>query len=125
MAAVFNSPMSAIDLEHSLRIGLFRRSAGNTVGNFQRTFTALFLYAMPLDDEGLSNVWKINVVVEFRGGPDFSGFDSSVIRRRLLDELRIFPIPKIELQILSYERKCQGQFSPSQGRGKIIGAGDI
>jgi len=55
---------------------------------------------MPLDDEGLSNVWKINVVVEFRGGPDFSGFDSSVIRRRLLDELRILPIPKIELQIL-------------------------
>jgi hypothetical protein len=92
--------MSAIDLEHSLRIGLFRRSAGNTVGRFHRTFTTLFLYAMPLDDEGLSNVWKINVVVEFRGGPDFSGFDSSVIRRRLLDELRILPIPKIELQIL-------------------------
>lgn len=55
---------------------------------------------MPLDDEGLSDVWKVNVVVELRGSPDLSGFDSSVIRGRLFNVLRLFPIPKIELQIL-------------------------
>ena len=31
----------------------------------------------------------------------------------------------LAFQFLSYERKCQGQFSPSQGRGEFFWAGDI
>ena len=92
MAAVLNSPVLTVDLEHMLRAGLFGSPTGNAIGNIERTFAGLFLYAVPLDDECLSNVRKVEVLVEFRGCPDLPGFDSSVIGRRMLNELRLSSI---------------------------------
>ena len=45
MAAVFDSPVLPVDLEDPLRVGLFRRSTGDAVGDFLRALAALFLYA--------------------------------------------------------------------------------
>lgn len=100
VAAVLYAPVFAVDLEHLLRAGLFCGSTGDAVGSIQRSLAGLFLYAVPLDDECLSNVRKIEVVVELRGCPDLSRFDSSVIRRRILNELRLLPVPEVQLKIL-------------------------
>ena len=50
---------------------------------------------MPFDDKSLFHVRKVQVAVEFRGGPDLSGFDSAVIRGRMLNELRLLPILEV------------------------------
>ena len=42
---------------------------------------------------------KVQVIVQFRGGPDLAGFHSSVIRGRMLHEMRFPTILKIEFQI--------------------------
>ena len=54
---------------------------------------------MTLDDEYLANVREVEVVVEFRSCPYLSGFDTSVIRRRILNELRLLTVPEIQLKI--------------------------
>src|SRR5438876_1094580 len=73
-----------------MRAGLLGGPTGDAVGNVQSAFSSLFLRDVPLDDEGLAHVRKVEVIVQFRGGPDFSGFYSSVIRGRMLHEMR-FP----------------------------------
>ena len=85
VAAVLDNPVLTVDLEHMLRVGLFASSTGNSIGNIQRAFAGLFLYAVPLDDECLSDVREVEVRVELRGCPDLSGFDSSVIGGRMLN----------------------------------------
>src|SRR5205814_6004543 len=47
---------------------------------------------------------KVEVIVQFRGGPDFSGFYSSVIRGRMLHEMRFPAILEIEFQIFQNSR---------------------
>lgn len=100
VAAVLNTPVFAVDLEHLFGVGLLWSSAGDAVSNIQGTLAGLFLYAVPLDDECLSDVREVEVVVELRSCPDLPGFDSSVIRRRILNELRLLPTPEVKLKIL-------------------------
>jgi hypothetical protein len=40
-------------------------------------------------------VWKVEVVVEFGGGPDLAGFDASVIGGRVLHEMRLAAILEV------------------------------
>jgi hypothetical protein len=87
VTAVLDSPVPPIDLKHTLRIGMFWSSTGNTVSNIPGAFTGLFLYAMPFDDECLSDVREVEIRVKLRGDPDLSGFNSSVIAGRMLDEM--------------------------------------
>ena len=64
----------------------------------QRTLAALFVRAVPLDDERLTHMRKIQITVQFRGRPDLARFDASVVRRGMLDKMRLAAIPEIELQ---------------------------
>jgi hypothetical protein len=45
-------------------------------------------------------VRKIQIIVEFGGGPDFADFDATVIRRVVLDRIRLLAVLKIECNIL-------------------------
>ena len=54
---------------------------------------------MPLDEEGLAHVGKVEIVIEFGGGPDFARFQAAVIGGRLLDEVRLAPVLEVELQV--------------------------
>lgn len=47
---------------------------------------------------------KAEMTVEFRRGPDFSGFDASVIGRGFLHAMRCSPIPEVELQVFERAR---------------------
>src|SRR5437899_1689666 len=73
-----------------MRAGLLGGPTGDAVGNVQSAFSSLFLRDVPLDDESLGHVRKVEVIVQLRGGPDLAGFHSSVIRGRMLHEMR-FP----------------------------------
>lgn len=92
MTAIFNGPVAPVGVEDTFWVGLLWCSAGDAISDFTRGFASLFLCRVPLDEEGLSDVGKVKVVVEFRGGPDFSGFDSSMVRGRVLNEIRLLPI---------------------------------
>jgi len=43
-------------------------------------------------------VGKVEIGVEFGGGPDFARFEASVVGRRILDEMRLAALLEIELQ---------------------------
>ena len=55
---------------------------------------------MPFDYERLSNVRKVEVIVEFGGGPDFSGFDPSMVGRCMIDVVGFFSIQEKEFDVL-------------------------
>ncbi len=97
-SATMDHSHSAADTQHALRTGLFRRAAGEAVGDLQRRLARLLVRAVPLNDERLAHMRKIEIPVEFRGRPDLARFDASVVRRGRLDKMRLAAIPKIELQ---------------------------
>jgi len=51
---------------------------------------------MAFDDECLSYVRKIEVAAEFGGDPDFTGFDPSMLGRRVFNVIRFPTAIKIE-----------------------------
>lgn len=87
MAAVFDAPVSTVGSQHALRVGLFRGSAGNSIGDFTGVLAAFFIGGFALDDKSLADVRKIQVTVEFGGGPDFTDFDAAVIRWVAMDKI--------------------------------------
>jgi len=100
MAAILDAPMAAVHGENTLWIGLLRRSTGNAIGEITGSFAGLFLYGMSFDDERLSNVRKIEVVIEFGCGPDLSGFDSPMVRRIKSNEIGLLTVLKVQLNVL-------------------------
>src|SRR5438067_3446309 len=46
----------------ALRAGLLGGPTGDAVGNVQSAFSSLFLRDVPLDDEGLAHVRKVEVI---------------------------------------------------------------
>src|SRR2546429_7427732 len=56
VVATLDGPVAAVDPQNALRSGLFRRAAGEAVTDFERTLTALFVRAVPLDDERLAHM---------------------------------------------------------------------
>ncbi len=95
MTAVFDAPVATIGGKHALGIGLFRSSAGNTICYSTGVFTAFFICGLPLDEKSLSDVGKVKIAVEFGCGPDFTDFDTAVIRRVAMDKIGVLPVFKI------------------------------
>ena len=95
MTAVFDTPVTTVGGKESLRVGLLRGSAGNTLGNFTGVFTGFFVCGLPLDEKGLADVRKVQIAVEFGCGPDFSDFDSTVIRRVAMEKIGVLAVFKI------------------------------
>ena len=80
VTAILNTPVTAVGVKKALGVGLFRGSAGDAVGDFTGLFSGLFFCGLPLYDKSLSNVGKVDIVIKFGCGPDFTGFDSSMVR---------------------------------------------
>lgn len=95
MTAIFDAPVAAIGIKHALRVSLLRGPAGNTIGEFAGVFTGFFICEVALNDKSLSEVRKVQIVVEFGGGPDFADFDATVIRRVAEDKIGILAVLKI------------------------------
>jgi len=100
MAAVFDAPMSTVDSKNTLSIGLLRGSTGDAVGDFTGVFAAFLISGFPLDDKSLSDVRKVQIAVKFCCGPDFTDFDSTVVRRVTNDKIRFLPVFKVQRNIL-------------------------
>ena len=92
VTAILDRPMAAVNVEYALGISLFGRSACNAISNFARALSSLLLYSMSFNEEDLSNMRKVKVVVKLGAGPDLSGFDSSMIGGRMLNKIRFLPV---------------------------------
>jgi hypothetical protein len=95
MAAVFNAPVTTVSGKNLLRVGLLRSSAGDAISDITGVFTAFFICGFPLDDKSLSDVRKVQIVINFGCGPYFADFDPAVVRRIAKDKIRIPPVFKI------------------------------
>jgi len=95
MAAVFNTPVAAVGGEQLLRVGLLRSSTGDAIGDFTGVFSAFFICGLPLDEKSLSDVRKVQIVVKFGCGPDFSNFYPAVVRGGAMDKIRVLPVFKV------------------------------
>jgi hypothetical protein len=94
MTAVFDAPVAAIGGKHALRVSLFRGPAGNAIGDFTGVFTGFFISEVALDDKSLLNVRKVQIAVEFGGGPDFADFDATVIGWVTKDKIGFLAVVK-------------------------------
>ena len=79
MATVLDTPVSPIDGEDGLRIGLLRRLAGYAVGDLAGTFACFLFGDVTFNAEYLANMREGEIAVEFWGSPDSSELDSAVI----------------------------------------------
>lgn len=100
MTAVFDAPVAAVDGKQALRVGLLRCSTGDAVGDFTGALAVLFFYGLAFDDKSLSDRGKVEIVIEFGCGPDFSGFDPTVVRRVATDKIGVLPVFKIQRDVL-------------------------
>jgi hypothetical protein len=92
VATVFNAPMFAIGLKDFLGIRLLGRATGQPVNNFVTAFSRFFVNAFPLNNEGLADMREIQELVKYCGCPDFSGFDTAMIGRGIVDKIRFLPV---------------------------------
>jgi hypothetical protein len=104
MAAVFDAPVAAIGGKNAFCVGLLRGPTGDAIGDFTGGYAGFFICGLPLDDESLANVGKVEIAVEFSCGPDFADFDSTVIGRVVVDEIGIFPVFKIKRDVFEKSR---------------------
>jgi len=100
MTTVFDAPVATVGGKHALRVGLLRRSAGDTISEITGVFAAFFICGFPLNKKSLSDVRKIQIIVEFSCGPDFADFNPTVIRWVTQDKIRILPVFKIKCYVL-------------------------
>jgi len=100
MATVFDTPVPPVGGKNAFGIGLFRGSAGNAIGGYTGVFAAFFICGFPLDDKSLSDMGKVEIGVEFCCGPDFTDFDSAVVRRIALYIIRLLAVCKEQGDVL-------------------------
>lgn len=99
VTAVFNAPMSAILPQHLLGAGLFAGLTGEAIGRLPRDCAGFLVHRLPLDDERLTDPRKVEIVVEFAGGPDATSFDAAMA---LIDggQFRRASFPKEEFNVI-------------------------
>jgi hypothetical protein len=94
VTAIFDAPVAPVGGQHALRVGLFRSSAGNAISDFTGVLTGFFIGELALDDKSLSDVRKVQIVVEFGGGPNFADFDAAVIGWVAKDKIGFLAVVK-------------------------------
>jgi hypothetical protein len=105
MAAILDTPMATIGLQNLLSVGVFRGTTGDPIGEFWDGGVAgFFVEPLPFDDKCLTDMGKVQVGVEFGGGPDFPRFNPAMIRRVNGHILGFLTIGKKHLQIVKEYR---------------------
>jgi hypothetical protein len=66
--------VTSVDAKKTLGTGLLRGWAGDTVPDFNGVFADLFFYEVPFDDECLSDMVEIEILVEFVCGQDLADY---------------------------------------------------
>ena len=82
MAAILDAPVASVGFEHLLGVGLVGGSAGDAVGELDGAFAGFLLDALAFDDEGLTDVGEVKVVVQCGSGPDLRGSRYARVRGR-------------------------------------------
>jgi hypothetical protein len=100
MATVFDTPVATVGGKHALRVGLLRSSARNAIGDFTGVFTGFFIGGFPLDEKSLSDVRKVQIVVEFGCDPDFADFDPAVVRGIAMEKIGLLSVFKVQRDVL-------------------------
>ena len=100
VVATLNAPMASIGGENVTCVGFSGRLAGDAIGGLTRAFARLFICAVTFDHESLPDVREVQVVAELVGGPDFTGFDASMIGRRCIHIIWFFPVLEKQGDIL-------------------------
>ena len=80
-------------------ISLLRSLTGDAIGNFTGAVATLFIDAVPFDDKSLSDMGKVQIIVEFGGSPYFAGFNPAMVRRRDVNAIRFLSLPEEELEV--------------------------
>lgn len=91
--------MCPIGGQDFLCVGIPGWATGDAIGNLTGAFSGFLIDAVTFDDESLSDVWKVQVVIELGGDPDFAGFDPAMIRGRMIDEIWLLSVPEVEFDI--------------------------
>jgi len=93
VATVFDGPVTAIGGEDALWAGLFRRrTTGDSQSDLVGDPAVLFVKNLPLDQEDLADMRKVEVRIECCAAPDAPGFDTAVVGRCDIDKIRRLPI---------------------------------
>ena len=100
VAAIFDTPVSAVGLEQALRVGLLGGSAGDAVSGVVRGFAAFLVDGVTFDEVGLRDVGEIEIVVEGSGSPDLTRLDASMIGWVNGEEVGCLPILEVAYEIL-------------------------
>src|SRR5512135_3618989 len=100
MTTILNRPVAAIYLEHTLRSRFFGCSAGDAISHLTRALARFFIGEVTFNREGLTDMRKVQIVIELGCGPDLSNLDSSMVRRRILNKIRSFAVLEIERDIV-------------------------
>jgi len=99
MAAVFDAPVAAVCGKHTLRVSLLGCSTGYAVRDLTGVVTGFLLRELSLHHKYLSDMGKVQIVVEFSGGPNLSDFDPAVIRGIIRNEIRLLALLEIQFDI--------------------------
>lgn len=104
VTAVLDRPVAPVGREHALGIGFRRAPARDAVGDpllvLERFLAALFVYGVPFNHEGLSDVGKIEIPVQCGRCPDLPFLDPPVVRGVVEDKVRFSSLVEEKLDIL-------------------------
>jgi len=103
VTAVLDRPVTPVGREHGFCVGFLGPPARDAIGDFllvpERLPAALFVQGVPLDHEGLPDVGKVEVAVQFGGDPDLPRLDAPMIRGIIQDKVRLPPVFEEKLDI--------------------------
>ena len=99
VTAIFNAPMETVGFQNTLGVGLLRRSAGNTIGDIFRVLARFLVNGFSFNGKSLSDMWKIEVVIQLGGNPDFAGFNPAMVRGITKREVGLFAVLEVKADI--------------------------
>jgi len=62
-------------------------------------FTSLFVYRFSFYDKGLFYMWKAKIIIKIGCCPNFTGFDSPMLNRRMFNKIWFFSILEVKSDI--------------------------
>lgn len=78
METILDAPMAAVEAEETTRIGFFGGQAGDSKDCFVRGFVGFNAGYLTVDAKDLADVGEIDVVIQFRAGPNLSDLKATM-----------------------------------------------